>query len=120
MKPLKLVTDLLKSVLRSVRRRRLKVLSILCKEAGVSIHLCRTLRQALTHKSASAPEDVKGLLSNERLEFLGDAVLNCLVTEHLYLTNPDKSEGQLSKIKSLIVSRKILGQVALSLIWDLI
>jgi ribonuclease-3 len=40
--------------------------------------------------------------------------LNCLVTEHLYLTHPDKSEGQLSKIKSLIVSRKILGEIAVS------
>jgi ribonuclease-3 len=72
------------------------------------------LRQALTHKSSIPPEDTKGLLSNERLEFLGDSVLNCLVTEHLYLAHPDKSEGQLSKIKSLVVSRKILGEVAIS------
>lgn len=72
------------------------------------------LKQALTHKSSIAPEDTKGLLSNERLEFLGDAVLNCLVTEHLYLSHPDKSEGQLSKIKSLVVSRKILGELAIS------
>jgi ribonuclease-3 len=62
-----------------------------------------------------SPDDTMGLFSNERLEFLGDAVLNCLVTEYLYLTNPDKSEGQLSKIKSLIVSRKILGEVAITL-----
>ncbi|NLE00460.1 MAG: ribonuclease III [Fibrobacter sp.] len=72
------------------------------------------LKQALTHKSAVTAEDSKGLMSNERLEFLGDSVLNCLVTEHLYLNNPDKSEGQLSKIKSLIVSRKILGEIAVS------
>ncbi len=74
-----------------------------------------TLKLALTHKSAIPYEDKKGLLSNERLEFLGDAVLNCLVTEHLFFMHPDKSEGQLSKIKSLIVSRKILGEVALTL-----
>lgn len=73
------------------------------------------LEHALTHKSAAPIEDVKGLYSNERLEFLGDAVLNCLVTEHLYFTYPDKSEGQLSKIKSLIVSRKILGEIAAEL-----
>jgi ribonuclease-3 len=72
------------------------------------------LRQALTHKSSVGPEDKKGLLSNERLEFLGDAVLNCLVTEHLYALYPTKSEGQLSKVKSLIVSRKILGEIAQS------
>jgi ribonuclease III len=73
------------------------------------------LKQALTHKSSICPEDPKGLLSNERLEFLGDAVLNTLVTEHLYLLHPDKSEGQLSKIKSLIVSRKILGEIAVAI-----
>jgi len=73
------------------------------------------LQQALTHKSCSAPDDKKGLMSNERMEFLGDAVLNCLVTDHLYHLYPDKSEGQLSKVKSLIVSRKILGEIALSL-----
>lgn len=73
------------------------------------------LKLALTHKSMVTAEDTKGLYSNERLEFLGDAVLNCLVTEYLYLTNPDKSEGQLSKIKSLVVSRKILGEVAMAL-----
>jgi ribonuclease-3 len=72
------------------------------------------LRLALTHKSSVGPDDKKGLLSNERLEFLGDAVLNCLVTEHLYTRFPTKSEGQLSKVKSLVVSRKILGEIAQS------
>jgi ribonuclease III len=72
------------------------------------------LRLALTHKSSIAPDDTKGLLSNERLEFLGDSVLNVLVTEHLYCSHPDKTEGQLSKVKSLIVSRKILGEIAIS------
>jgi ribonuclease III len=73
------------------------------------------LTQALTHKSCVSPDDREGIRSNERMEFLGDAVLNCLVTEHLYLLYPDKSEGQLSKVKSLIVSRKILGEIALSI-----
>ncbi|MBN2037931.1 MAG: ribonuclease III [Chitinispirillaceae bacterium] len=70
------------------------------------------LRQVLTHKSSLLTDDGKGLLSNERLEFLGDAVLNCLVTEHLYHRFPDRHEGQLSKIKSLVVSRKVLGEIA--------
>ncbi len=70
------------------------------------------LTLALTHKSSVGPDDKKGLMSNERLEFLGDAVINCLVTEHLYKTFPTKSEGQLSKVKSLVVSRKILGEIA--------
>jgi len=70
---------------------------------------------ALTHKSSVNPEDKKGLFSNERLEFLGDAVLDCLVTEKIYLRYPKHSEGQLSKIKSLLVSRKIIGVVARSI-----
>jgi len=70
------------------------------------------LKHALTHKSFAGQDDALGLLSNERLEFLGDSVINCLVTEHLYHSHPDKSEGSLSKIKSLVVSRKILGEVA--------
>lgn len=73
------------------------------------------LSQSLTHKSSINPETTSWLDSNERLEFLGDAVLDCLVTEHLYLCHPRKSEGQLSKIKSLIVSRKILGEIALAM-----
>jgi len=73
------------------------------------------LRQALTHKSFAGQDDASGLLSNERLEFLGDSFVNCLVTEYLYGAYPDRSEGYLSKIKSLVVSRKILGEVALGL-----
>jgi len=73
------------------------------------------LAHALIHKSAIGSNDPKGLLSNERLEFLGDAVLNCIVTEHLFHTYPTQDEGRLSQIKSLIVSRKILGEVAMAI-----
>lgn len=82
---------------------------------GYRFRSIKYLTHALTHKSAVDQDDTKGLLSNERLEFLGDAVLNCLITEYLYLHHPDKSEGQLSKIKSLVVSRKILGEVAVAI-----
>ncbi len=71
------------------------------------------LAHALTHKSSVKPEkDPKGLTSNERLEFLGDAVIDCLVTAELYTRYPDSPEGKLSKMKSLLVSRKILGVIA--------
>jgi len=73
------------------------------------------LKQALTHKSFAGQDDAGGLTSNERLEFLGDSFVNCLVTEYLYGAYPGNSEGYLSKIKSLVVSRKILGEVALGL-----
>jgi len=73
------------------------------------------LMKALTHTSALPPgsDDTEG--SNERLEFLGDAVINCCVVEHLYRRYPGQSEGQLTKIKSLIVSRKILGEIGYSI-----
>jgi ribonuclease III len=73
------------------------------------------LRQALTHKSAVPSGDKSWLQSNERLEFLGDAVLNCLITEFLYTKHPECSEGQLSKIKSLVVSRTVLAECSISM-----
>lgn len=66
------------------------------------------LAQALTHRSAGAPH-------NERLEFLGDAVLNLVIAEHLYRTFPDASEGDLSRLRARIVSREPLAEVAATL-----
>jgi ribonuclease-3 len=50
--------------------------------------------------------------SNERLEFLGDAVLGLVTTEYLFKTFPEKSEGELTKIRSALVNSKILSEVA--------
>lgn len=63
---------------------------------------------ALTHRSA-------GARNNERLEFLGDAVLNLLVAEQLYLRFPAATEGDLSRLRSRVVSADPLAEVALSL-----
>ncbi|MCL1946248.1 MAG: ribonuclease III [Chitinivibrionia bacterium] len=71
------------------------------------------LFHALTHKSAINPEiDPTGIASNERLEILGDSILDFLVVEELYGRRPVYTEGQITQIKSLIVSRKIIGEVA--------
>jgi len=75
----------------------------------------KLLKQSLTHTSAVDSGQANRLDSNERLEFLGDAVLNCLVTDFLYAAYSDKAEGVLSKIKSLLVSRKILGELAVEM-----
>jgi len=116
MNPLKPVIKLFRSIFGSAGKVKAEgSIERLQNTLGYQFKSIGLLRQALTHKSSSSPEDTMGLQSNERLEFLGDAVLNCLVTEYLYLTYPEKSEGQLSKFKSLIVSRKILGEIALSL-----
>jgi ribonuclease-3 len=60
------------------------------------------LRAALTHASGANTR----LASNERLEFLGDAVLGLVTCEQLYLRFPDYQEGDLTKIKSVVVSRR--------------
>ncbi len=60
---------------------------------------------ALTHRSASST-------NNERLEFLGDAVLNLLVAEHLYERFPDADEGDLSRLRARVVSAEPLAQLA--------
>jgi ribonuclease-3 len=66
--------------------------------------------QALTHRSYSYENP--GERDNERLEFLGDAVLSLLVCERLYRDYPDSSEGELSRLKSALVNRTILGKLA--------
>jgi ribonuclease-3 len=83
------------------------------KTIGYSFKNLSLLIHALTHKSAITPEhDPIGLSSNERLELLGDSVLDLLVIEELFARRPKLTEGQMTSIKSLVVSRKILGQVA--------
>ena len=61
---------------------------------------------ALTHRSYAYENG--GLPTNERLEFLGDAVLGLAVTEKLYLAHPDKSEGELAKIRASVVNMHAL------------
>jgi ribonuclease-3 len=67
--------------------------------------------QALLHRSYLQFIDEKWN-SNERLEFLGDAILNFIVAEHLFKAYPDMEEGSLTKIRSRLVNRKILAQRA--------
>jgi ribonuclease-3 len=66
------------------------------------------LRQALTHRSHSAPH-------NERLEFLGDGVLNCVIAALLYERFPNLPEGHLSRLRANLVNQECLGRIALSL-----
>ena len=65
-------------------------------------------RSALTHRSAPGP-------NNERLEFLGDAVLNLIVAHHLFAAFPQASEGDLSRLRARVVSGEPLAEVAASL-----
>jgi len=71
------------------------------------------LVKALKHRSyVYAEEGSDRIESNERLEFLGDAVLELLVTDYLYRRFEDKGEGELTQMKSQLVSRKALARQA--------
>jgi ribonuclease III len=82
------------------------------KELGYSFQKNELLKEAVTHKSyLNEVRDSAGK-DNERLEFLGDAVLDLAISEHLTLNFPSSSEGELSKMKSRIVSERALARVA--------
>ena len=66
------------------------------------------LRQALTHRSFGSPH-------NERLEFLGDAVLNCAVAGYLYKRFAELKEGELSRLRASLVRQETLADIARSL-----
>ena len=67
------------------------------------------LERALTHRSYAYENG--GLPTNERLEFLGDAVLGLVVTDTLFRAHPDLPEGQLAKLRSAVVNAKALADV---------
>jgi ribonuclease-3 len=72
---------------------------------GYEPHDASLFVAALTHRSASGR-------NNERLEFLGDAVLNLAVARHLYLAFPTATEGDLSRLRARVVSAEPLAEVA--------
>ncbi|MCS6989567.1 MAG: ribonuclease III [Chloroherpetonaceae bacterium] len=86
----------------------------LALEAIVATRICdETLfATALTHRSALDFLGKDRFVSNERLEFLGDAVLDLVIAEHLYKLYPDFNEGALTKLRSQLVNAKVLAQYA--------
>ena len=79
-----------------------------------SYHFSRQtfLKQALTHKSFVNESSLKGIKDNERLEYLGDAVLDLVISEYLFGYLPEANEGDLSKIKSTLVNERTLSEIA--------
>ena len=70
------------------------------------------LHNALAHSSYANERWHNSLMSNERLEFLGDSILGMLVAEYLYRTFPDRPEGDLTRMRADMVCEKALAQVA--------
>lgn len=91
-----------------------KMLARLQDAIGYRFRNVTILRDSLVHRSyhSGEAEDGKPTRSNERMEFLGDSVLSLVVNDFLYHRYPDKSEGELTKMKSVIVSKQILAHLA--------
>lgn len=70
------------------------------------------LKKAITHKSYANENRNLQLKDNERLEFLGDSVLDVVVSEYMFYKYPDHPEGELAKIRSVVVSAPTLAQKA--------
>ncbi len=78
------------------------------KILGYRFHDEALLTEALTHASSAGTR----LESNERMEFLGDAILGFVVCQHLFEAYPDLLEGELTKIKSAVVSRRVCAEIS--------
>ncbi|MBP3677915.1 MAG: ribonuclease III [Agathobacter sp.] len=79
------------------------------EEIGYYFKNEQLLKQALTHSSYANEKHLKKLSDNERLEFLGDAVLEVISSEYLYANYPNLTEGQLTKLRASIVCEPTLA-----------
>jgi len=75
------------------------------RKLGHSFSQASLLQQALTHRSHAAPH-------NERIEFLGDSVLNCCIAHELYQRFPELREGELSRVRAHLVRQETLAELA--------
>ncbi|MDO8465920.1 MAG: ribonuclease III [Gallionella sp.] len=88
-----------------IRPVPIKQNSVLCNRLGHVFAQPQLLQRALTHRSYASDH-------NERLEFLGDSVLGCIVAKYLYDTYPQLSEGELSRLRSNLVKEETLAILA--------
>jgi len=93
----------------------MKDFEVLEKKLGIRFKDKGLLEQAFTHRSYLNENVGKNLEHNERLEFLGDAVIELAVTDYLYKKYPDKPEGDLTNWRAALVNAKMLSSVADSL-----
>ena len=90
-------------------------LSKLEEKLNFSFNDKNLLRQAFIHRSYLNENPGAGMSHNERLEFLGDAVLELVVTEELYSQFPEKPEGELTTLRAALVNSKMLSDIALQI-----
>lgn len=104
-------------MLRFFRNRKsesdLKLIAFLVKKLGYRPKNIELFHKAFTHKSFSNLRD--DIQSNERLEYLGDTVIDLIVAHFLFEKFPDRDEGYLTKLKSKVVNRNMLSQIGAEL-----
>lgn len=91
-------------------KEELELISFVIKKFAYKPQSLSYFFEAITHRSLYNQDDIS--YSNERLEYLGDAILDAVIAELLYLRFPMEDEGYLTKIKSKVVSRKTLSEIA--------
>ncbi|HPB57271.1 MAG TPA: ribonuclease III domain-containing protein [Bacteroidales bacterium] len=79
---------------------------------GIKTRNLEIYRVALTHRSASKESNLAKYINNERLEYLGDAVLNSIISEYLFKKYPLVNEGALTEMRSKLVCRERLNMLA--------
>lgn len=83
-----------------------------CEQIGVTIQNLTLLTEALTHRSYVNENRGRNIQHNERLEFLGDAVLELVSTEFLFSKYPDRPEGELTSFRAALVRTESLAETA--------
>lgn len=94
---------------------RVRDLSLFCRNISIKFNNLELLDLAFHHRSFSNENSSHQHLNNERLEFLGDSVLGMATATYLYENLSDNPEGELAKIKSVVVSEETLAPIAVKI-----
>jgi len=103
-----ILNNIRRYLIKKTRSQSKNIFDRLFREINYTFKNPSLLKKAMTHRSY-LNNDMKRNESNERLEFLGDAVLDLVVCEEFYKLFPEKDEGDLTKLKSLFVNREALA-----------
>lgn len=110
-----LLSNLMAKEVGAMDARRIKELQGLTKRCGFNLKKLDLLNTALTHPTYVFENKGQGYEHNQRLEFLGDAILGLVVGEYLYHSYPHKPEGELTKMRAAVVCEATLAQKAAQL-----
>lgn len=99
----------------ALEKPRAERLRLFSRQLHIPLGDGQLLNEALTHKSYTHERKMDPGYNNEKLEFLGDSVLGLIISQHVFETFPNVTEGGLSKVKSVIVSAQVLCEKAAGL-----